>query len=169
MSIRSWLASKLLSNHSSFCIHTAIYCMRHRKQLLCLSSVLPITPFPTSRPLITMMVKMDVFHAPRSVVRLKSSDNFPPVTEPRWASVNRGVLICDECCSIHRGLGRHSSQVRHLTHSPWPPSQLQVRTCTFESNPSCNLTLGLEAIRFLLLYFFSSSLLDGPDSLWQRR
>uniref|UniRef100_A0A665U8E6 ARF GTPase-activating protein GIT2-like n=1 Tax=Echeneis naucrates TaxID=173247 RepID=A0A665U8E6_ECHNA len=42
--------------------------------------------------------------------------------EPRWASVNRGVLICDECCSIHRGLGRHSSQVRHLTHSSWPPS-----------------------------------------------
>uniref|UniRef100_A0A665U911 ARF GTPase-activating protein GIT2-like n=1 Tax=Echeneis naucrates TaxID=173247 RepID=A0A665U911_ECHNA len=46
--------------------------------------------------------------------------------EPRWASVNRGVLICDECCSIHRGLGRHSSQVRHLTHSSWPPSQLQM-------------------------------------------
>ncbi|XP_071321654.1 ARF GTPase-activating protein GIT2-like isoform X4 [Trachinotus anak] len=46
--------------------------------------------------------------------------------EPRWASVNRGVLVCDECCSIHRGLGRHSSQVRHLTHSPWPPSQLQM-------------------------------------------
>ncbi|XP_049594920.1 ARF GTPase-activating protein GIT2 isoform X3 [Syngnathus scovelli] len=46
--------------------------------------------------------------------------------EPRWASVNRGVLICDECCSIHRGLGRHSSQVRHLTHSVWPPSQFQM-------------------------------------------
>ncbi|XP_067339316.1 ARF GTPase-activating protein GIT2b isoform X1 [Channa argus] len=46
--------------------------------------------------------------------------------EPRWASVNRGVLICDECCSIHRGLGRHSSQVRHLTHSSWPASQLQM-------------------------------------------
>ncbi|KAF7666298.1 hypothetical protein LDENG_00114070 [Lucifuga dentata] len=46
--------------------------------------------------------------------------------EPRWASVSRGVLICDECCSIHRGLGRHSSQVRHLTHSAWPPSQLQM-------------------------------------------
>ncbi|PWA26894.1 hypothetical protein CCH79_00000895, partial [Gambusia affinis] len=45
---------------------------------------------------------------------------------PRWASVNRGVLICDECCSIHRGLGRHSSQVRHLTQSSWPPSQLQM-------------------------------------------
>ncbi|XP_034064432.1 ARF GTPase-activating protein GIT2b isoform X8 [Gymnodraco acuticeps] len=46
--------------------------------------------------------------------------------EPRWASVNRGVLICDECCSIHRGLGRHSSQVRHLNHSPWPSSQIQM-------------------------------------------
>ncbi|KAM6975240.1 ARF GTPase-activating protein GIT2b isoform 5-T5 [Tautogolabrus adspersus] len=46
--------------------------------------------------------------------------------EPRWASVNRGVLICDECCSIHRGLGRHSSQVRHLTHSSWPSCQLQM-------------------------------------------
>ncbi|CAB1352885.1 unnamed protein product [Coregonus sp. 'balchen'] len=45
---------------------------------------------------------------------------------PCWASVNRGVLICDECCSVHRGLGRHSSQVRHLTHTQWPPSQLQM-------------------------------------------
>ncbi|XP_010875069.1 ARF GTPase-activating protein GIT2a isoform X3 [Esox lucius] len=48
------------------------------------------------------------------------------VPEPRWASVNRGVLICDECCSVHRSLGRHSSQVRHLTHTTWPPTQLQM-------------------------------------------
>ncbi|KAM9392705.1 ARF GTPase-activating protein GIT2a isoform 2-T2 [Pholidichthys leucotaenia] len=48
------------------------------------------------------------------------------VPEPRWASVNRGVLICDDCCSVHRSLGRHSSQVRHLTHTPWPPTQLQM-------------------------------------------
>ncbi|XP_029685015.1 ARF GTPase-activating protein GIT2a isoform X7 [Takifugu rubripes] len=46
--------------------------------------------------------------------------------DPRWASVNRGVLICDECCSVHRSLGRHSSQVRHLRHTPWPPTQLQM-------------------------------------------
>uniref|UniRef100_A0A673L6X8 ARF GTPase-activating protein GIT2-like n=1 Tax=Sinocyclocheilus rhinocerous TaxID=307959 RepID=A0A673L6X8_9TELE len=46
--------------------------------------------------------------------------------DPRWASINRGVLICDECCSIHRGLGRHSSQVRHLTQTLWPPSHLQM-------------------------------------------
>lgn len=51
---------------------------------------------------------------------------FSSYSEPRWASVNRGVLICDECCSVHRSLGRHSSQVRHLTHTPWPATQLQV-------------------------------------------
>ncbi|XP_055017290.1 ARF GTPase-activating protein GIT2a isoform X4 [Boleophthalmus pectinirostris] len=48
------------------------------------------------------------------------------VPDPHWASVNRGVLICDECCSVHRSLGRHSSQVRHLTHTPWPSAQLQM-------------------------------------------
>uniref|UniRef100_A0A8C7K015 G protein-coupled receptor kinase interacting ArfGAP 2a n=1 Tax=Oncorhynchus kisutch TaxID=8019 RepID=A0A8C7K015_ONCKI len=47
-------------------------------------------------------------------------------SQPRWASVNRGVLICDECCGVHRSLGRHSSQVRHLTHTPWAPTQLQM-------------------------------------------
>uniref|UniRef100_A0AAY4BE72 G protein-coupled receptor kinase interacting ArfGAP 2a n=1 Tax=Denticeps clupeoides TaxID=299321 RepID=A0AAY4BE72_9TELE len=46
--------------------------------------------------------------------------------DPRWASINRGVLICDECCSVHRSLGRHSSQVRHLMHTQWPPTQLQM-------------------------------------------
>uniref|UniRef100_A0A672T647 ARF GTPase-activating protein GIT2-like n=1 Tax=Sinocyclocheilus grahami TaxID=75366 RepID=A0A672T647_SINGR len=44
----------------------------------------------------------------------------------RWASVNRGVLICDECCGVHRSLGRHNSQVRHLSNTPWPPTQLQM-------------------------------------------
>ncbi|KAA0716736.1 ARF GTPase-activating protein GIT2 [Triplophysa tibetana] len=47
-------------------------------------------------------------------------------SDPHWASVNRGVLICDACCGIHRSLGRHNSQVRHLSHTPWPPTQLQM-------------------------------------------
>uniref|UniRef100_A0A9J7YBR6 GIT ArfGAP 1 n=1 Tax=Cyprinus carpio carpio TaxID=630221 RepID=A0A9J7YBR6_CYPCA len=41
-------------------------------------------------------------------------------------SINRGVLICDECCSVHRSLGRHISIVKHLRHSGWPPSLLQM-------------------------------------------
>ncbi|KAM4708860.1 ARF GTPase-activating protein GIT2 isoform 7-T7 [Discoglossus pictus] len=48
------------------------------------------------------------------------------VQDPRWASINRGVLICDECCSVHRSLGRHISQVRHLKHTPWPSTLLQM-------------------------------------------
>uniref|UniRef100_A0A3P8W1K4 G protein-coupled receptor kinase interacting ArfGAP 2a n=1 Tax=Cynoglossus semilaevis TaxID=244447 RepID=A0A3P8W1K4_CYNSE len=44
---------------------------------------------------------------------------------PRWASVNRGILICDECCSVHCSLGRHSLQAPD-THTPWPPTQIQM-------------------------------------------
>uniref|UniRef100_A0A8C0FPQ2 GIT ArfGAP 2 n=1 Tax=Bubo bubo TaxID=30461 RepID=A0A8C0FPQ2_BUBBB len=47
-------------------------------------------------------------------------------SNPCWASINRGILICDECCSVHRSLGRHISQVRHLKHTPWPPTLLQM-------------------------------------------
>ncbi|XP_067862129.1 ARF GTPase-activating protein GIT2a isoform X9 [Heptranchias perlo] len=60
--------------------------------------------------------------------RLRSNDICADcsVPDPRWASINRGVLTCDDCCSVHRSLGRHISQVRHLTHTPWPPTLLQM-------------------------------------------
>ncbi|KXJ27899.1 ARF GTPase-activating protein GIT2 [Exaiptasia diaphana] len=45
---------------------------------------------------------------------------------PEWASLNRCVLICDECCSVHRSLGRHVSQVKHLRHSVWHPNLLTM-------------------------------------------
>ncbi|XP_028975684.1 ARF GTPase-activating protein GIT1 isoform X4 [Esox lucius] len=47
-------------------------------------------------------------------------------SDPGWTSINRGVLICDECCSVHRSLGRHISIVKHLRHSGWPPTLLQM-------------------------------------------
>ncbi|XP_071503541.1 ARF GTPase-activating protein GIT2-like [Diadema antillarum] len=48
-------------------------------------------------------------------------------TDPGWASLNRGVLICDECCSVHRSLGRHISQIRALHHGPpWPRSLYEM-------------------------------------------
>lgn len=46
--------------------------------------------------------------------------------DPTWASVNRGVLICHECCSVHRSLGRHISQVKHLKKAQWTPSRLTM-------------------------------------------
>uniref|UniRef100_A0A2R8MGE9 GIT ArfGAP 2 n=1 Tax=Callithrix jacchus TaxID=9483 RepID=A0A2R8MGE9_CALJA len=60
--------------------------------------------------------------------RLRSSEVCADCSgpDPSWASVNRGTFICDECCSVHRSLGRHISQVRHLKHTPWPPTLLQM-------------------------------------------
>ncbi|GAV01679.1 hypothetical protein RvY_12353 [Ramazzottius varieornatus] len=53
-------------------------------------------------------------------------------SDPTWASLNRGVLICDECCSIHRILGRHISLVKALKRSPWAPSQLLMVTALYQ-------------------------------------
>ncbi|XP_040106834.1 ARF GTPase-activating protein GIT2 isoform X3 [Oryx dammah] len=60
--------------------------------------------------------------------RLRSSEVCADCSgpDPSWASVNRGTFICDDCCSVHRSLGRHISQVRHLKHTPWPPTLLQM-------------------------------------------
>lgn len=81
-------------------------------------------------------------------------------SEPRWASVNRGVLICDECCSVHRSLGRHSSQVRHLMHTPWPPTQLQVTTPTQETSAFSSV-MSCQRLRCL-----HDRLLLAHDLLW---
>ncbi|TKC43379.1 hypothetical protein EI555_002370, partial [Monodon monoceros] len=45
--------------------------------------------------------------------RLRSSEVCADCSgpDPSWASVNRGTFICDECCSVHRSLGRHISQM----------------------------------------------------------
>ncbi|XP_053375896.1 ARF GTPase-activating protein GIT2-like isoform X1 [Mercenaria mercenaria] len=54
-------------------------------------------------------------------LHLKSAE-----VKPNWASINRGVLICDECCSVHRSLGRHISQVKSLKKGQWCPTQLAM-------------------------------------------
>ncbi|CAG9821959.1 unnamed protein product [Phaedon cochleariae] len=46
-----------------------------------------------------------------------------------WASVNKGILLCTQCCSIHRSLGRHISQVKSLLKSTWHPNQLNMVSC----------------------------------------
>ncbi|XP_039292599.1 ARF GTPase-activating protein GIT2 [Nilaparvata lugens] len=46
--------------------------------------------------------------------------------DPGWAVVNRGLLVCDECCSVHRSLGRHISQVKSLKRAHWPPTLLSM-------------------------------------------
>ncbi|XP_075220348.1 ARF GTPase-activating protein GIT1 [Lycorma delicatula] len=46
--------------------------------------------------------------------------------DPGWAILNRGLLVCDECCSVHRSLGRHISQVRSLKKAYWPATLLKM-------------------------------------------
>eukprot|EP00118_Oscarella_pearsei_P003554 m.14781 g.14781 ORF g.14781 m.14781 type:complete len:806 (+) comp25976_c0_seq4:13-2430(+) len=48
--------------------------------------------------------------------------------DPKWTIINKGVLVCDECCSVHRLLGRHISDLRSLTRSLWPPTLLEMIT-----------------------------------------
>eukprot|EP00917_Polyrhabdina_sp_WS-2016_P014019 GHVP01030617.1.p1 GENE.GHVP01030617.1~~GHVP01030617.1.p1 ORF type:complete len:383 (+),score=49.54 GHVP01030617.1:27-1151(+) len=38
---------------------------------------------------------------------------------PRWASVNLGVLVCLDCCGVHRSLGTHISQMRSVSLDSW--------------------------------------------------
>lgn len=45
-------------------------------------------------------------------------------TDPSWASINRGILLCSDCASIHRSLGRHISLVKSLRQGTWCPSVL---------------------------------------------
>ncbi|XP_056640108.1 ARF GTPase-activating protein Git [Diorhabda sublineata] len=55
-----------------------------------------------------------------------------------WAAVNKGILLCTQCCSIHRSLGRHISQVKSLLKSPWHPNELNM-VCTLNNNGANNI------------------------------
>ncbi|CAF1325013.1 unnamed protein product, partial [Didymodactylos carnosus] len=47
-------------------------------------------------------------------------------TNPNWASLNLGALICMDCASLHRNLGTHLSRVRSLELDEWPPELMHV-------------------------------------------
>ncbi|PKA55278.1 ADP-ribosylation factor GTPase-activating protein AGD3 [Apostasia shenzhenica] len=49
-------------------------------------------------------------------------------TDPDWASLNLGILVCIECSGVHRNLGVHISKVRSLTLDvkAWEPSVINL-------------------------------------------
>mmetsp|Transcript_9049 Transcript_9049/g.21607 ORF Transcript_9049/g.21607 Transcript_9049/m.21607 type:complete len:509 (+) Transcript_9049:48-1574(+) len=45
---------------------------------------------------------------------------------PKWASVNLGVVFCIECSGLHRRMGTHISKVRSLTlDTKWKPHEIE--------------------------------------------
>lgn len=66
------------------------------------------------------------------VAKLKSVVvlNFPSLrpSDPDWASLNLGALMCIECSGIHRNLGTHLSRVRSLDLDDWPVELSMVMT-----------------------------------------
>ncbi|KAK0182680.1 hypothetical protein PV327_000792 [Microctonus hyperodae] len=47
-------------------------------------------------------------------------------SNPDWASLNLGILVCIECSGIHRNLGSHISKIRSLDLDDWSAGQLSV-------------------------------------------
>ncbi|KAG5678630.1 hypothetical protein PVAND_008286 [Polypedilum vanderplanki] len=44
--------------------------------------------------------------------------------DPPFASLNKGILLCSDCASVHRQLGTHLSIVKPLRHGQWNQSLL---------------------------------------------
>jgi len=42
------------------------------------------------------------------------------ISDPDWASINLGIVLCIECSGIHRNLGTHVSRIRSLDLDDWP-------------------------------------------------
>jgi len=57
-------------------------------------------------------------------------------SEPKWASVNIGIFICDACAGIHRGLGTHITVVKSVTLDEWQPEW--INACATVGNVVAN-------------------------------
>lgn len=49
------------------------------------------------------------------------------ISDPEWLSVNLGVLICLECCGVHREMGVHISRTQSIVIDDLGTSQLLVQ------------------------------------------
>ncbi|CAI4225582.1 unnamed protein product [Auanema sp. JU1783] len=66
-----------------------------------------------------MVEHEDMFSKP-----LHCNDCSSPVVN--WASLNRGALLCNDCCAIHLCLGRHISEIKILKGDNWRGKQYSL-------------------------------------------
>jgi len=95
-----------------------------------------------------------------------------------WASVNIGVLLCQRCAGLHRGLGTHVSQVRSVTLDAWMTAQVDLLSRTgnaranahWEARLAPDQKLAARADAALLQAFVRRKYADGafapPGALW---
>ncbi|OHS99798.1 ARF GAP-like zinc finger-containing protein [Tritrichomonas foetus] len=70
-------------------------------------------------------------------------------SNPKWAGINYGILLCLECCGKHRALGTHISFIRSLELDKWKKNHVDLMihggnekaTEFFTSHDICNLPI----------------------------
>ncbi|CAI8057549.1 Arf-GAP with coiled-coil, ANK repeat and PH domain-containing protein 2, partial [Geodia barretti] len=69
---------------------------------------------------------------------------------PKWASINLGIMLCIECCGIHRNMGVHISKIRSITLDEWEPEIQMVR-----KNNSSRTVNFLHSLAHAFLFLFT--------------
>lgn len=46
--------------------------------------------------------------------------------QPRWCSINTGVILCLDCSGNHRALGHHVSRIRSMDLDTWTTQELNI-------------------------------------------
>ena len=109
-----YVLSVTTSLHRTYLLK-AMNCKEYDKWWVCLSSQTKRLIFNQRKLSLSAATMTDEMEK----VLIKLQDNNPYCADcgadnPQWVSINIGVIICVDCCSIHRSLGTHITKIRSL-------------------------------------------------------